>query len=243
MIRNLKVTRLALLLVVLTTSVLAATGAFAGEEGEEGGPNPGTLSADAYPATLDGTDVALPLQSNAFTLFGMKIECPDSSYSGVINGATGSFTIVPTYNKQCLADGKNKATIMTNGCDYQITLRKTTIRKNDFVDNYFFTTEIVCPGTQDIEIYVYTGDNENVKNCEITIKAQKLMDRGKLQNELKDNDTTGTFTLENHLEKITATKNGACGHQELPTGKIDLSITFKGTTELGAENKLKVTDQ
>jgi hypothetical protein len=237
-----KIIGLAMLLAVIAVSALAATGAFAEEE--EGGGNIGTLSAEKYPATLDGTDEAVAGATNAFTLGGLKVECPDSSYSGTITKATSSFTITPTYSTKCFS-GAKKATVITNGCSYQVTIQHTT-DKNGFKDNYFFYTDILCPVGQDIEIRVYeAADNENVEFCKITIKEQlNLKEKGKVQNEVDAaGNTTGTIFLENVIKNIAATKSGKCGAADIKTGIYDISnITFKGTDSSKGANKITITD-
>jgi hypothetical protein len=241
MTRNLKIIGLAsLAATIAVASALAATGAFAGEEEAEGG-GWGNLSAAGYPAILDGEDI--PSELNAFTLGGRVIKCPNSTYTGEISGEVPSFTITPTYNNCSEPINNRKVTIAMNGCDYKLTLRKTTIQGNEFVDNYFFTTEINCPANKDIEIQVYEADNENAKNCLFTIKEQTLKDRGKLQNTLdNEGDTDGGLKLEKHLENIAATQSGSCGSKEITTGRYHIGITIKGTTKVGGPNFLEVTD-
>jgi hypothetical protein len=244
MTRNFKIISLVLLLVAIAMSALAVTGAFAEEEEEEGGGNIGTLSAEKYPATLDGTDVAAAGVVNAFTFPGLQVECPDSSYSGTITKATSTFTITPTYSTKCFS-GARKATVITNGCSYQITIQHTT-DKNGFKDNYFFWTDILCPPGQDIEIRVYeAADNENVEFCKVTIKEQlNLKNRGKVQNEVDGaGNTTGTIFLENAIKEIVATKSGKCGDADIKTGVYDINnITIKGTDSSKGANKIKITD-
>jgi hypothetical protein len=243
MTRNLKIISLALLLGVVVIGALAVTGAFAGEEAEGGGE--GELHPTAgYPAILDGTDIATEL--NAFTLFGMVIKCPDSSYTGeVIGGETKSFTVIPTYGKNCTETATNRtATVKTNGCGYKLTLRKTTIQDKIWVDNYFFTTDIICGGN-DIEIIIYEAvNNEDAEFCKITIKEQGLKDRGKLQNVLKPGTTTtnGELKLENKIEGIVADKSGKCMPKQTTIGQLHIGITIKGTTKAGGPNPLEVTD-
>jgi hypothetical protein len=240
--RNLKIIGLALLLGAVAVGALAATGAFADEEGEGGGE--GELHAAGYPAILDGTDIATEL--NAFTLFTYVIKCPDSSYTAeVVEGEKKSFTIIPTYSKNCTETGSGRtATVKTNGCGYKLTLRKTTIQDKLWVDNYFFTTDISCAGN-DIEIIIYeANNNENAEFCKITIKEQGLKDRGKLQNVLEPGttNTNGELKLENKLEAIVAEKSGKCLPGQTTIGKYHIGITIKGTTKAGGPNFLEVTD-
>lgn len=239
MTRNFKIIGLLLLLIAIAMSALAVTGAFAEEEEEEGGGKIGTLSAEKYPATLDGTDEAVAGKVNAFTFPGLQVECPDSSFSGTIAGATSTFTITPTYSTKCFS-GTRKATVITNGCTYKITIQHTT-DKNGFKENYFFWTDILCPPGQDIEIRVYeAADNEDVEYCKVTIKEQlELKNRGKIQFVAAN----GTFFLENAIKEIVATKSGKCGDAAIKTGIYDIDkITFKGTDNAKGANKLTLTD-
>jgi len=240
MTRNFKIIGLLLLLIAIAMSALAVTGAFAEEEEEEeGGGKIGTLSAEKYPATLDGTDEAVAGLVNGFTFPGLQVECPDSSFSGTIAGATSTFTITPTYSTKCFS-GARKATVITNGCTYKITIQHTT-DKNGFKENYFFWTDILCPPGQDIEIRVYeAADNEDVEFCKVTIKEQlELKNRGKIQFVA----ASGTFFLENAIKEIVATKSGKCGDATIKTGIYDINkITFKGTDNAKGANKLTLSD-
>jgi hypothetical protein len=237
MTRMIKIVGLALLLAAAATSALVATGASAEEE--EGG-KPGTLTASVYPATLDGTD---DTGTNAFTLFGEKIVCPDSSYSGQIANATATFTITPTYNNAlCSAGGGgHKVTITMNGCDYLFHIKGTT---EAFVDNYFIWVDLLCPPGKDVEIHKYLNvSSEAVQICKYTIKEQKNIKGGKIENEVDGaGKTTGTLTLENTFKKIVATKTGTCGEGVTELGEYDVHITFKGTDAKGAANGLNITD-
>lgn len=238
MTRALKIIGPVLLLIALAISALAATGAFAEEE--EGAP--GTLQAAEYPATLDGTDIATA--TNAFTLFGEKIVCPDSSYSGQIAAKTTEVTITPTYNNnECSAGGGgHKVTVTMNGCDYMLHIGNTTKK---FYDNYYVTIDLICPKEADVEIHKYLNvKDESVQLCKFTIKEQKGIKGAKIYNEYdpESTGTEGTLVLETPLANITATKSGACGAGNTNTGEIDLGITFKGTNKDKAENPLYITD-
>jgi hypothetical protein len=235
MTRKIKAVGLALLLAATATSALLATGASAEEEGK-----PGTLTAVEYPATLDGTD---DTGTNAFTLFGESIVCPDSSYTGQITKATTTITITPTYNNaNCSAGGGgHKVTITMNGCDYLFHIKGTT---EAFVDNYFISVDLLCPAGKDVEIHKYlNAKDETVQICKYTIKEQKGITGGKIENEVDGTGkTTGTLTLENTLKGILATKTGTCGEGVTELGGYDVHITFKGTNAKGAANSLSITD-
>jgi hypothetical protein len=235
MTRKIKAIGLGLLLAILATTALVATGASAGEEGK-----PGTLTAAEYPATLDGTD---DTGTNAFTLFGEKIVCPDSSYTGQITKATTTFTITPTYNNaNCSAGGGgHKVTITMNGCDYLFHINGTT---EAFVDNYFISVDLLCPAGKDVEIHKYLNvKDETTQICKYTIKEQKGISGGKIANEVDGaGKTTGTLTLENTFKKIIATKTGTCGEGVTELGEYDVHITFKGTNSKAAANAIDITD-
>jgi hypothetical protein len=232
---KIKVFGLALLLAAAATSVLLVTGASAEEEGK-----PGTLTATEYPATLDGTD---DTGTNAFTLFGDNIVCPDSSYSGQITKATATFTITPTYNNaNCSAGGGgHKVTVTMNGCDYLFHIKGTT---EAFVDNYFISVDLLCPEGKDVEIHKYVNAKDELTQlCKYTIKEQKGIVGGKIENEVDGaGKTTGTITLENTFKNIVATKTGGCGEGATEMGEYDVHITFKGTNAKGAPNNLSITD-
>lgn len=238
---KLKAIGLTAVLAALAMTALAATGAFAGEEEEEEEGAPGTYTAAEYPATLDGTDATAAGKTNAFTFFGEKIECPDSSYSSSIPNAIDEITITPTYNNaQCsAAGGANKVTVTTNGCDYKVHTAGTT---KTIYDNYYATAEILCPPGKDIEIHKYADKTEAVQICKYTIKEQKGIAGPKLQNEHVKEGTTGTLILEREFRALVVTKSGTCKDGEDKAGKIDLYVTFKGTNGSGKEDPIWVSD-
>jgi hypothetical protein len=127
-----------------------------------------------------------------------------------------------------------------NGCDYLFHIKGTT---EAFVDNYFIWVDLLCPPGKDVEIHKYLNvSNETTQICKYTIKEQKNIAGGKIENEVDGaGKTTGTLTLENTFKSIVATKTGLCGEGATEFGEYHVDITFKGTNA-GAANALSITD-
>jgi uncharacterized protein YceK len=232
MSRNLKATGLALLLVTVAATALMAGNASAEEE--EGAQ--GTLTAAEYPATLDGTEENA-VGTNAFTIFGEKIVCNGSTFSGSIAKATTTITLTPTYNNCSAGGGGHKVTITMNGCDFVVHIEGTTPAVKD---NYYNSLDIICPLEHQIEIHKYVNASNELLGvaCLYTIGEQKGLLRGKVTNDTTNKD----LLFEKTYKKITAKQSGACGANETTTGEYDVSITLKGTNSKGAANALEITD-
>jgi hypothetical protein len=97
---------------------------------------------------------------------------------------------------------------------------------------------------KDVEIHKYLNvKDEAIQICKYTIKEQKGLTGGKIENEVDGTGkTTGTLTLENTFKKILATKTGTCGEGVTELGEYDVHVTFKGTNGKGAANSLSITD-
>jgi hypothetical protein len=232
MSRKLKAIGLALLLTAAATTALVVANASAEEE--EGAP--GTLTATEYPATLDGTEENAA-GTNAFTLFGEKIVCNGSTFSGSIAKAATAITLTPTFTKCSMGAGGHMVTITMNKCDFVIHIENTTTA---VPDNYFNSLDIICEAGKQIEIHKYVNATDELGGvaCLYTIGEQKGLLRGKVTNDTTNKD----LLFEKTYKKIVANQSGACGMAQTMTGELDVSITLKGTNAKGGANKLEITD-
>ncbi len=233
MARNLKALGLALM-AVFALSAVAASAASAQQ---------GVLTSDG-PVTLDMTETGAG--QNATTMFGEKIECQGTIYTGhqynvtphiPIAVPTTLFTVTPHYNNaNCTSfPGPRKATITMNGCDFVFHIGNTV-----GADRYALTADIVCPAGQKIVKHVYLApNNEEVPWCTHTIGTQFGLPGARLTtttNGANDVDIIGAF------ENIHVEKHGMCGAGTTNFAKWDVDLTVKGTGPGGVETGVTVTD-
>lgn len=233
MTRNLKALGLTLLaafaMVAMTASAASA--------------QQGVLTSDG-PVTLDMTETGVGL--NATTMFGEKIECAGTVYTGhqynvtphmPIPGQTTLFTVTPHYNNaNCTAfPGPRKATITMNGCDFVFHIGATV-----GADRYALFMDIVCPAGQKIEKHVYLApNNEEIPWCTYTIGPQFMRPGARVTtttNGANDLDIIGAF------ENIHVEKHGMCGAGTTNFGKWDIDVTVTGTGPGGGPTPITVTD-
>ncbi len=201
----------------------------------------GMIQSDG-PVTLDMTETGIGL--NATTMFGEKIECPGSIYTGhqynvtphqPIPGGATTITVTPHYNNpNCIAfPGANKATITMNGCDFVFHIGGTV-----GADLYAVFADIVCPAGQQIEKHVYFGANEEMSICTYTIKPQAGLPgaRATTTTGASDFDITGSF------KNIHVEKHGLCGAGTTNFGEWDIDLTVKGTGPGGQPTGVTVVD-
>jgi hypothetical protein len=233
MIRNLKALGLALV-AVFALSAIAASAASAQQ---------GVLTSDG-PVTLDMTETGNG--QNATTMFGEKIECQGTIYTGhqynvtphmPIPGPTTLITVTPHYNNaNCTSfPGPHKATITMNGCDFVFHIGNTV-----GADLYEVFADIVCPAGQQIVKHVYAApNNEAMSICTYTIKPQFGLPGARVTTTtgVSDLDIKGSF------ENIHVEKHGMCGAGTTNFAKWDIDLTVKGTGPGGQETGITVTDQ
>ncbi len=233
MIHNLKALGLALV-ATFALSAMAASAASAQQ---------GVLTSDG-PVTLDMFETGAG--QNATTMFGEKIECAGTIYTGhqynvtphmPIPGPTTTITVTPHYNNaNCTAfPGPTKATITMNGCDFVFHIGNTVA-----ADRYALFADIVCPAGQKIEKHVYLApNNEEASWCTYTIGPQAGLPGGRLTtttNGAEDVDIVGAF------KSIHVEKHGLCGAGTTNFGEWDVDLTVKGTGPGGMPTGITVTD-
>jgi hypothetical protein len=238
MIRNLKVLGLALA-AVFALSAVAATAASAQN---------GTLTSTG-PVTLTATEDAGT--QNAFTAFGLAVECPGSTYTlhklnetphKFIPNDSSTATVTPHYKQPCIAQpGSFPATVDMNGCDYGLTLGPTT----GIANQYSATFHVVCSGTNQITVTVFTNATKHAENkpfCKIHVGTQS----GLAGATVKDNGN-GTIQLKGPVKNITAQKtNGGedpllCAAAQTTTAEYHISVTASGKNELGGATSVSLS--
>lgn len=234
MIRNLKAMGL-VLAAIFAVSAVAASAASAQQ---------GVLTSDG-PVTLDMTETGVG--KNATTMFGEKIECAGSIYTGhqfnvtphqPILGPDSTITVSPHYNNaNCTSfPGPRKATITMNGCDFVFHIGNTV-----GFDQYALSADIVCPVGRQIEKHVYLApDNEEMTFCTYTIKPQAGLVGAHVTTTtgvgIHDLDITGAFN------NIHVEKHGLCGFGTTNFGKWDIDLTVKGTDPGGHPTPITISD-
>ncbi len=232
-------TRYLLTLAVALVSIFAVSVMTASADQDE----QGMITSDG-PVTLDMFETGIG--QNATTMFGEKIECQGTIYTGhqydvtphqpIPQGAT-TITVTPHYNNaNCTAfPGPRKATITMNGCDFVFHIGNTV-----GVDRYALFSDIVCPVGQQIEKHVYFGPaDEAMSWCTYTIGPQAGLPGARVittTNGANDFDIVGTF------QNIHVEKHGMCGIGTTNAGQWDVDLTVKGTDLGGLFTPVTVTD-
>jgi hypothetical protein len=235
MARNLKVLGVALVALFATSAVLA-TAAMAQQ---------GRITSDG-PVTLTGTETGE--KANFIKAFGLKIECPGTTYVGhkvnstepILSGSSEA-TLTPTYKKCEVAELKWPATVAMGSCDYVVALGNT---KATPADTYAVTASFVCPAGE-ITINIWTPGTDHEKGvapmCIIHLGEAGNQNRnggtltdttqGGIANDL---DLTGTFTGVSAEKTKSATDPLLCPAATTTTGELSVDVTVKGDSKAGA---------
>jgi hypothetical protein len=237
MTRNLKVLGLALA-AVFALSAVAATAASAQN---------GTLTSTGN-VTLTGTENAG--QKNAFTTFGSEIACPGSTYTfhklnetphKFIPNDVSQLTITPHYKQPCVTNsGGFPTTIDLNGCDYAITLGTTVV-----ANKYNTTFHVVCPGTNQITVTVFTNQTKHSENkpfCKHHIGTQ-----ANLAGATATDNLNGQIQINGTVKGIAEQRtNGGedpllCAATQTNAAEMHINITVSGTNELGGATAVSLS--
>jgi hypothetical protein len=236
MIRNLKVLGLALA-AVFALSAVAATAASAQN---------GTLTSTG-PVTLTATENAG--QKNAFTAFGLEVQCTGSTYAlhklnstAFIPNDSSTATITPNYKEPCVTNSGNfPTTIDMNGCDYSITLGTTTAVANQ----YNATFHVICSGTNQITVTVFTNATKHAENkpfCKLHIGTQSNLAGATAKDNLN-----GSIQLNGTVTGIAAQRtNGGedpllCAATQTPTAEYHINVTASGKNEAGGATNVSLS--
>jgi hypothetical protein len=237
MIRNLTALGLATVAVVaISATIVSAASA-----------QQGRLTTDSASATLDITQTG-SIGANALTAFGYSVECPGTTYRGheagsstkpVPSNATTA-TITPEYSIACktkISGSEYPTTVTTNGCDYLLHTG-TTLSPSTFP----FTTDIVCPKENDIQVDVFTSSSHTLKICMLTIKPQNGLGVGITAPHITTNPVFDDLTATGTVSPIHIEKSGLCGPETTSLGTLDIDVTVKGTNALGENTGITVTN-
>jgi hypothetical protein len=118
--------------------------------------HPLRFQAAQYPATLSGSQEGA--YANVLTTEGGGLECAGASVSGQLPGTSQALSLTPTYSA-CKAFGFASASVVTNGCTYELALEGTR-----FGAHYPATFGIACPQGKAIEV--------TAGNCTVAIPSQ-----------------------------------------------------------------------
>jgi hypothetical protein len=207
------------------------------------GPVPG--------ATLIGSQTG-GVGSNAFTAFGLSVECPGSTYTGheynktphaLVPNAVTTVTFTPDY-ENCSTTSGYPATVDMNGCDYVLHLEKTTPVGNKEA-TYGVSTNVICPAGQSITITLFTNGGKHSENkpfCKLDIKEQSVKGAHVKDTVNGHIDITGTFegihVLRTNVEDPTLCENNTT----TTTGKLDIDLTVEGVNEIGLRTELSLSE-
>lgn len=237
MIRNLK----ALVLALAVAAALSAVAASAASA-------QGTFTADG-PFTLTATETGAGL--NAFTAFGVTVECPGSTYTGhaynvtphaLMPSGTSTSTLVPKY-ASCKTKAGQPATVDLNGCDYVIHLGAT----KDKEGTYLLTFDIVCPAGQELTVTFFTNSMEHINNkpyCVWHFKPQTGL-KGLHATDTKNGHVDISGTLENvHITRVSPSPPHifVCPSETVGNAKIDIDVTVKGLSGGGGPTQISLSD-
>ena len=184
-------------------------------------------------------------------MFGSKIQCPGSVYTGHKVGGTAQIpsgstaaTITPHYkqaNCRTLSPAERRGTVAMNGCDYVFRLGGTVS-----ANTYAVTADIVCPNpTEGIHVSVYElGDptHTGIKLCTVEIAAQT----GLTGAHVSTNAAADLLNVVGAFHGIHAERTGPCkldGKGETTSSaEWDVDLTVTGLNSVGAPTGITVTD-
>jgi hypothetical protein len=202
-----------------------------------------SLTSDG-PVGLTGSDTAGT--KSTLTAFGLKVECNityhwrkynETPHKTIPSGAT-TFTVTRTPN-ECvgvIGGTSTPATITQNGCD-TVTHAGETIAPLG-TGKYADATDIVCPGSAQTEIHIYTNSTHATTICTIQIPGQTGLAGGTVQN------NGGNLQFGGPITGMKATKTGVLcgGTAETSTAEVDLSVNASGTNEGGGATSVSFSD-
>jgi hypothetical protein len=240
MIRNLKTLGLALV-AILALGAVAASAASA----------QGKLTSDG-PVTLTGAETG-GAGNNYLEAFGVKVECPGSTYTGhkattvaetggveknhpfIPSGAT-KVTLTPHYKQvNCKAAGLYPVTVDMNGCDYTVNITSAVV-----ADSVNGTVDIVCPPGKEITVTLFTPGVNHITGtpfCTLHVKAQTGLAGAKATDTTNGTiDLTGTITgihvLRTNTTPVPKTHTVLC-----PDNTTTANSTFKVDVSVAGHNE------
>jgi len=210
----------------------------------------GQLTSDG-PVTLAGTEIGEP-GSNALTMFGGKVECPGSTYTGhkvltaketeeekghqLLPSGSTEGTVTPHFNQaNCAAvsgEEEFSATVTLNGCDVVLESSETISE-----GEYAGTGALQCPVGKVIEVDLFLGASHGFMVCKFVGEAQGSSGVATLTNTEK-----GTVEVTGAITNISGTQSGLCGSNETESGELHFSAEVTGLNEAGEATAIAVSD-
>jgi hypothetical protein len=225
MTRNLKTLGLGLI-AALAMSAMATPGARAVTDDAQ-------MTLAEFPATVTGEQFNGSL---VITREGRTVTCETIKFDGTIQSTDSktALTLTPTISNchSVILGTKFPATVTMNGCDYLLRLTKDTPS-----GTYTADTDLVCPGTNKVEVHVYESAAKHTAGtsmCTTKTPAQSNLQTIDLTNEPANAETPKDFLVGHlNLTNITSTSEGSaflCGAAHNAT------MTLTGTIRLKADN-------
>jgi hypothetical protein len=229
MTRNLKVLGLAL------AAVFAMSGTAASAA------TPGEFTSDGK-VTVTGAGV------ETFTLFpGQPITCTTSHHTvmpqnttpwGFFSAGAGITTLTDqSHYVGCtaiLTPVKVPSTVTTNSCDFVWHIGETIAATTEFAA----TLDIVCIGTDGIEIHLYEKEPHVTSICTYKIPQQTGLTGATVKN------NAGKIEIKGNVAGIKASRSGILcgGTKETNEATQAVNITASGTNEAGAATSISISD-
>ena len=246
MTRNLRTLGVALSVAFALSAVAASVASAQGEQG--------LLTAPKFsPMTLRAEEIGGE-GANSLTAFGVKMECPGSTYTGhkynvtphafILTGAT-NITLTPHYKQEsCVVSKILRMTVQTNGCDFAVHLGETSPAGNN-ERTYAVTTDIICPVEKELTMKAYTTEPKHEKGesfCELHIKSQ-----AGLKGAHATDTGNGYVDIGGQIEGAHVLRTGTadpllCPEGTTTTGKFDIDFTIEGHNEGGEPVAISISE-
>lgn len=238
MIRNLKTLGFALV-AVFALSAMAASAASA----------QGKFTSDG-PVTFKATETG-PAGSNAFTAFGVTVECGGTTYTGhaynvtphtFIPSGVSTATLTPKY-PECISKlNKWPTTVDMNGCDFVVHLGATT----DKVDTYGLTLDVVCPAGKEMTVTFFTTEADHVNGTPFCI--WHIQPQTGLTGLHATDTTSGHITIAGAVKNVHITRVSPgnthpehCNSLTTNEGSFDIDVTVNGFNEAGGPTPISLS--
>jgi hypothetical protein len=204
----------------------------------QAGSDTGITITDNFPAAGE---------ANAFTMFGGKLECPGTVFTGhkynvtphaFIESSATMITLTAHYGECKLIDSNGNQfplTVDMNSCDYVLHIAETTGE----ADTYGVTTTVACAKAGDhIQMTLFSSASHTLRICTLT-----LTPAGTLTGPHITTDTvTDDLSIKGTFGPYTIHKSGLCGAGEDKSMQFHIDSTFVGVNQAGGSTGITVTD-
>jgi hypothetical protein len=212
---------------------------------EPKGTDDAQMTLSEFPAVFTGEQFN---GSMVFTREGRTFTCETAKFDAEVKATDSktTLTVTPTYsNCHSISLGtKFPVTVTMNGCDYLLRFTKATPS-----GTYTADTDLVCPGTNKVEVHVYENAAKHTAGtsmCTTKTPAQSNLQAIDLTNEPANAETPKNFVVGHlSLAGITSTSEGSvfiCGAAHSATATITGTIRLKADNSLGAAQGVTISD-